>query len=235
MSAEIMACAPRRGRPRKPGDFPRHVVRPRVIAATPIHVTIRVQPATARLRTTRRFRVIRRALVGGALRFGFRLVHYSVQSNHLHLIGEAESTRSVSRAMKGIAVRIARGLNRVLRRRGSVIGERYHLRVIRTPRQAHRSIAYVLNNLRRHAAKRGERLPHDYIDECSSARAFDGWTRRPWKRAGACARDPCPELPLGVHPPESRLLSWEWRAYGRIDPAVIPGPFPERSFDEIAR
>jgi REP element-mobilizing transposase RayT len=228
MSAEITMPA---GRPRKPGDFPRHVPRPRVIRATPVHVTMRVLPVTARLRSGRRFRVIRRALVRGGLRFGFRLVHYSVQSNHLHLLGEAEDTHSLSRAMKGIAVRIARGLNTAIGRRGTVIGQRYHLRVVRSPLQAHRCIAYVLNNLRRHAAQRGKRLAADYLDECSSARVFDGWS---YRADESCrARDPCPDLPIGVHAPRSRLLSHEWRAFGLLDPAVIPGPFPEREALEV--
>ncbi len=219
-----------RGRPRKPGDFPRHVPRPRVIRATPVHVTIRLVPSIRRLRSTRRFRVIRRALVSGGLRFGFRLVHYSVQNSHLHVLGEAESERAVGRAMKGLGVRIARGLNRLLRRRGTVIAERYHLRVVRDAAQARRTIAYVLNNLRRHMAQRGLRLPDDHLDECSSAAAFDGWASARSSATRACrSRDPCPELPLGVHPPESRLLQYRWRAGGRIHPSTVPGNFDERS------
>lgn len=220
---------PKRGRPRKPGDFTRHAPRERVGRHTPVHITIKVLPRSARLRSTRRFRAIRQALIKGGLRFGFRLVHYSVQSTHLHLIGEAEDTLAVSRAIKGISVRIARRLNALSGRRGTVIRERYHMRLIRDRMQARRCVVYVLNNARRHAAQRGKRLSADYLDECSSARAFDGWSRRPDRRsAPGCPRDPCPDLPLGVHPAKSRLLVDGWRIGGAIDPALVPGPFPER-------
>jgi hypothetical protein len=183
-----------------------------------------------KLRATRCFRVIRRALVAGGLRFGFRLVHYSVQGNHIHIIGEAESTIAVSRAIKGLGVRIARGLNVVMKRRGPVLCERYHLRVITTPLQARKTLLYVLNNYRRHAAQWGEQLSEQFIDPCSSAVAFDGWSRQPWKRAGPHAvRDPCRDLPLGVHPPESSLLISRWRGWGRLDPTGVPGPFTDRA------
>ncbi len=204
--------------------------RPRVIRATPVHVTVRLVPEVRQLRSTRRFRIIRRSLVRGGLRFGFRLVHYSVQSSHLHLIGEAPDARAVGRAMKGLGVRIARGLNGLLRRSGPVIAERYHLRVVRDPRHAHRTLAYVLNNLRRHMAQRGRKLPHDYLDECSSAPAFDGWKLESPACVAACrARDPCPELPLGVHPPRSSLLRDDWRKVGRLDPWIVPGDFESRA------
>jgi hypothetical protein len=168
--------------------------------------------------------------VSAGLRFGFRLVHYSVQNTHLHLIGEAENERSVGRAMKGLGVRIARGLNALLGRRGTVIAERYHLRIVRDARQARRTLAYVLNNLRRHMAQSGRALPHDYLDECSSAAAFDGWAHGLRSCTQECrARDPCKDLPLGVHPPTCRLLQNEWRAAGRIDPWTVPGHFDDRA------
>jgi REP element-mobilizing transposase RayT len=220
----------RRGRPRKPGDFPRHVRRPDVKRHTPVHVTLRMKKHVWKLRATRCFRIIRRAFVNGGSRFGFRLVHFSVQGNHIHLIGEAESTLAVSRALKGLGVRIARGLNGVMRRSGPVIAERYHLRLIETAAQARRTLLYVLNNYRRHAAQWGETLSDEFVDPCSSATSFDGWSRRPWRRAGPHAqRDPCPELPLGTQAPRSRLLTSAWRSSGRLDPATVPGPFREQS------
>ena len=70
------------------------------------------------LRTRRCFTALARAFWGGGNRFGFRLVHYSVQGNHVHLLVEAKDEKSLSRGMCGLGVRVARGLNRVMRRRG---------------------------------------------------------------------------------------------------------------------
>jgi REP element-mobilizing transposase RayT len=38
-----------------------------------------------------------------------RLIHLSVQSNHLHLIVEAADRNALGRAMRGLQIRMARG------------------------------------------------------------------------------------------------------------------------------
>jgi hypothetical protein len=77
-------------------------------------------------------------------------VHYSVQGNHLHLLVEAEDRRALSRGMKGLGVRIARGLNRVMGRRGAVLDDRYHGHVLKTPTEVRHARQYLLQNARRH-------------------------------------------------------------------------------------
>ena len=57
--------------------------------------------------------------------------------------------------MQGLAIRIARGLNRLWGRKGKVFADRYHDRVLRTPREVRNALAYVLNNARRHAVRCG--------------------------------------------------------------------------------
>jgi hypothetical protein len=73
-----------------------HLKRPALAARFPVHVTLRVRPEVWNLRSQRCFRRIRAAFVAGNDQFGFRLNHYSVQGNHLHLIVEAESAESLS-------------------------------------------------------------------------------------------------------------------------------------------
>ena len=85
----------------------------------------------------------------------FRLTHYSVQSDHLHLIVEAGSSRDLASGMKAIGARLACAANRVFGRGGRVLLDRYHRRMLRTPREVRHAIAYVLLNARRHLAKRG--------------------------------------------------------------------------------
>ena len=102
------------------------------------------------LRTRRCFTALARAFWGGANRFGFRLVHYSVQGNHVHLLVEAQDERSLSRGMNGLGVRVARGLNRVMGRRGKVLDDRYHGHILRTPTEVRRARAYLLQNARKH-------------------------------------------------------------------------------------
>ena len=52
--------------------------------------------------------------------------------------------------MNGLGVRVAKGLNRVMRRHGSVLDDRYHAHILRTPTEARRARAYLLQNARKH-------------------------------------------------------------------------------------
>src|SRR3954468_15265979 len=106
-----------------------HVARPTLPARFPVHATWRMDARVWNLRTRRCFRVLERAMYAGAARFGFRLVHYSVMGNHVHLLVEAPDRGALARGMKGLGVRIARALNRVMGRRGAVLGDRYHAHV----------------------------------------------------------------------------------------------------------
>jgi len=159
-----------------------------------LHVTVRVRREVWNLRTHRCFRVLRRAFERGCARFGFRLVHFSVQGNHIHFVVEAPDQVALTRAMKGLEVRMARALNKVMERKGPAFSDRYHAHLLRTPRQARHAWDYVLSNWRIHAARAGQFIPKGN-DPYSSAADPTG-TRRPefwmlrvgiWRRARATA------------------------------------------------
>ena len=116
----------------------------------PVHVTWRMTDGVWNLRSRRCFGALSRAFWGGANRFGFRLVHYSVQGNHVHLLVEAKDEKALSRGMKGLGVRVAKGLNRVMRRQGKVLDDRYHGHILRTPTEVRRAREYLLQNARKH-------------------------------------------------------------------------------------
>jgi hypothetical protein len=52
--------------------------------------------------------------------------------------------------MNGLGVRVAKRLNRVMRRGGKVLDDRYHAHILRTPTEVRRARAYLLQNARRH-------------------------------------------------------------------------------------
>jgi hypothetical protein len=142
------------GRPRKDGTVRKrgmpHLPRVPLAKRFPVHVTWRMQPGVWSLRTRRCFTVLKRAMYQGASRFGFRLVHYAVMGNHIHLLVEAVDRRALARGMQGLGVRIARGLNAVMRRSGRVVLDRYHAHILRTPTEARHARTYLLQNARRH-------------------------------------------------------------------------------------
>lgn len=148
------------------------------------------------------------------------MVHYSVQANHLHMIVEAASVADLSCGMKGVAARVARAANRVFKRRGPVLADRFHARVLRTPREVRNAIAYVLLNARRHRAKLGRRVdPCGAIDPASSGRWFDGWRQGRVGREDGFRASDAP----AVARPRSWLLSLGWRRAGLVDPTEVPG------------
>ena len=134
-----------------------------------MHTTLRVLPHVWNLRSRRAFRALGRAFAGGKQRPGFRLVHFSVQGNHLHLIVEADDEMQLARGMQGLAVRMARRLNRMMQRRGEVFADRYHAHALRSPIESARAIAYVLGNYFIHAARRGEVVVREVDPFCSAA------------------------------------------------------------------
>jgi REP element-mobilizing transposase RayT len=151
----------REGAGRKPGPNPRdpHRRRASLAARFPCHVTLKVRRGLPSLRSVRLVRELERSFRAACERERFRVAHYSIQGDHLHLIVEAASAFDLACGMKAIGARLARAVNRVFRRRGPVLADRYHRRILRTPREVRRAIAYVLLNARRHAAKLGRRPP----------------------------------------------------------------------------
>ena len=155
------------------------------------------------------------------VRAGFRIVHFNVQSNHVHLICEADGATALARGMQGFAVRVARGVNRAEGRRGTLFSERYHARSLRTPREVRHALRYVLCNSRHHAAERGEKLARFWIDPCSSAAWFDGW-RDPIRTDDPTRRQLVKQAPPTA-PASVWLLTTGWRRHGPI------------AFDELGR
>src|SRR5919201_3516409 len=162
---------PGAGRKLAPGRRPRvpHRARPAHNAAHPVQVTLRTTRAVRCLRSARVFPAVRRALAVSS-HDGFRIVHFSVQDDHVHLLVEGETRERLSSGLRGLAIRIARAVNRVHGRRGAVWAGRYHARALRTPRETRTALAYVLLNRFKHSGE------EPAVDPCSSASWFTGWT-----------------------------------------------------------
>jgi hypothetical protein len=98
---------------------------------------------------------------------------HAIQQDHGHFIVEGDEARRARGGMHGLAIRLALAVNRVLGRKGKVVGDRYHVRPLTTPRQMRASMVYVLLNFRKHL-----RAPAG-VDPRSSGPHFSGWYRAP--------------------------------------------------------
>jgi putative transposase len=153
----------------------------------PVHITLRATREAGCLRAKRPFKAIRKAIRSANESGRIRVVHYSVQGNHIHLIVEAAGETTLSRGLQGLNIRIARAINKLLHRTGTVLAERYHRHDLATPTEVEHAIRYVLQNFRKHNA---QPLPHDWIDPCSSSHELNTFT---------------------VEPPRTWLLAKGWR------------------------
>ena len=209
---------PRRGAGRlRPRARPRcaHRTRPRVSRHEPQHVTLRLRREIGSLRSERTRRAVYRSLARGCERFGTRTVYFSVQGDHVQLVVEAEDRRALTRAIKGLSVRIARALNKIIGRRGAAFADRYQARGLTSPRQVRDALTYVLCDDRHHAAQAGRRVSRWWIDPCSSGWYFTGWRGRDGRAvSGAWSYDrAAPRLAAAG----TWLLRVGWRKAGLLD------------------
>lgn len=202
---------PRKGAGRKAGHRPkvRHVRREPHSRWKPVLVTLRRAKGVPNLRCGLLHKEVQ-AAVRRTNRDDFRIVHYSVQADHVHMVVEAEDGAALSAGMKSFAVSAALRVNfRALRRkRGRVWGDRYHRRELGSPRQVRNALVYVLANHLKH----GE-CDVGIIDPCSSGPWFRDWMHPP----------PPPPGPSPVAPARTYLLERGWHDGWRF---IIPGEVP---------
>ncbi len=138
-----------------------HRSRPILKGRYPVHVTVRVVEGIVSLRDAICFAALRESFYRANARVGFKVVHYSVQTNHVHFIVEAEGTKELSSGMRGLMIRMARAINKVMNRKGRVFADRYHIEIVKTLRHAHNTLHYVLRNNEHHTGRKG-------IDPCAT-------------------------------------------------------------------
>ena len=200
-----------------------HAARPAHDPDVPVHVTLRAKADAAFLRAEVVRARIEKALAR-AQQDGFRVLAFSLQRDHVHLVVEAGLSRSLRSSLQGLVIRVARAVNRALGRTGRVWGDRYHRRDLARPSEVRGALVYVLGNGRKHGVcARGE------LDPASSARLFFGWNARGEElrqraQPSGLVRDPPVSLPrtwLGGR-------GWILRGGGPIDPREAPRPVPRR-------
>jgi len=219
----------RRGAGRKPIGVragQRHCRRPDFKSSQPLHVVMRVVPAVGSLRRRTLYKAMRNATITAALRDLIRIVHVSLQRTHVHMLVEAEHKTALARGLQGFQVSAARHINTALgdgirRRRGKVFADRYHVEVITSPTQAHRTIRYVLCNWRKHKEDRDGLSCTWLVDPFSTGILFPDWHElqgQPWMWPIRETYDP-----LVVRTPRSWLLAEGWkRGGGAISARDVP-------------
>ena len=184
----------------------------------PVHVVLRTEESVGRLRCGPVYRAIGKVLAGIEVE-EFRVVHLSIQHNHLHLLVEAGSKAELSKGMQRFASAAARAINGVMERKGKVFRYRFHATEIKNPRQTRHVLSYILNNWRKHREdRRGERARAAHVDPYSSGVTFAGW------QGGKFEKLPEGYEPLPVASARTWLASEGWKRHGEIGLREVPGP-----------
>lgn len=167
-------------------------------------MTLRAATGVPSLRGDVPFAAIRSALAASSSE-KFRVLQFSVQADHVHLLVEASGSTGLARGLQGLAIRAAKAVNRVLARAGAVWGDRYHARALATPREVRNALLYVLQNWKKHI--------HGAcgLDPRSSAAWFAGW------RTAVASAATAP-----VATARTWLARIGWRRHGLLD--VREGP-----------
>ena len=236
------------GRPGRKPNGPRagapHSARPELKPGQPVHVVLRVVRAIGSLRKRRMYHALREATITVARRAelfvetegAFRIVHISIQRTHVHLLVEADSKVALSKGMQSFQISAAKHLNHAAsieimkkggrRRRGGVFSDRYYQEIIKTPTQARRTLAYVLNNWRKHREDEQLREARTWlVDPFSTGALFAGWKER--EGEPLLWRTRATYEPLIVYLPSTWLLQKGWlRGGGRCSVYDVPSQRP---------
>jgi REP element-mobilizing transposase RayT len=173
------------------------------------------------------FLAIREATIAVARYDDFRIVHMSIQRTHLHFIVEADNRLALARGMQALQISAAKQIKRVLVERGlekpegPVFCDRYHARIMRTPREVRNCIAYVLNNWRHHGDDKPRFARTWNVDPYSSGLGFNGW--KELEDREVMWNGPETYQGLIVWRPKSFLLAELWRKHGLIRCREVPG------------
>lgn len=192
----------------------------------PVHVVLRVVPEIGNLRQRLMYAAIQRATIAAAKQTDARIVEISIQRTHIHLIVEATDASALTRLIQGFGISAAKLLNHAHAeqrgiaqlRRGRVFADRYHASVITSPRQMRNTLAYVLNNWRKHGEDTSTRVRKFRVDPFSSAPQSRAW------ETDERSSDAFPKIyrPLHVKPARTWLARVGWRKHGAIRHHEVP-------------
>jgi putative transposase len=143
--------------------------KPRILQTEyPYHVTIRTNNREFRFEQKKAVKYFAQALFEGSTKYGVKVHHFVLMSNHPHLIVWATEP-NLHRFMQFVNSQVARRLNRATGRSGHLWGDRYRSTIISTDESYLNVIRYIYRNpVRAKMVKRAE----EYEDSTLQFYAF---------------------------------------------------------------
>lgn len=137
---------PKCGRKRLKSKGVSHRSREQVTGRDLLHINFKYKTY---VRSDAFYEVFKRGIKNSA-RFDFKILSFSIESNHIHLIAEAGNSDNLTLGMKSLTCTLSKGLNLIKNTNGKTQIERFHLHILKNPQEARNAINYVLFNHEKH-------------------------------------------------------------------------------------
>ncbi len=133
------------GRPALHDKGIRHCERERINKPTSLHLTIKVRDNKADIKNKSLLKALHHAIKRARLK-NLKVLHYSLEYNHIHLLVEASSNGIIHQGMQALGISLAKKINAIKRLKGTVYKHRYHLRKLTSLRELKNVLYYIFNN-----------------------------------------------------------------------------------------
>lgn len=124
----------------------RHLKRAQINRPMPLHLTIKLKKAYMQNGQNVQNKHILKHAIKRARIMGLKIVHYSLEHDHVHLYTECESNVILTKAMKAFGVSLAKNINKYFSSKGQVYKTRFHLRILKSASEVKNVINYILKN-----------------------------------------------------------------------------------------
>jgi REP element-mobilizing transposase RayT len=147
-----------------------HMARPKINLKAPANITLKLKKGLPNLRTKGLLKEFN-TCIKKAREHGLYVIHFSLLTDHIHMIIEADGNNALGSGMRSLAGRFAKIIQKRVIEKGAVFKGRYHLRLLKTPTEVKNALEYVLLNHSKHIKS------IEQLDPFSSAKHFKGWKK----------------------------------------------------------
>jgi REP element-mobilizing transposase RayT len=141
------------GRPKLPDHKKKsipHRERAIIPRNTPVHVTIKINKhIVSTLRNKIIFKKISQA-ISKARNKGIRLIHFTIQRDHVHMLIETNDKKQLGRAMQAMGISLAKSLKNLTKKKLRIFKDRYHVHILKTLKEVQNAKSYILGNALKH-------------------------------------------------------------------------------------
>ncbi|MGZ3787001.1 MAG: transposase [Bacteriovorax sp.] len=140
----------------------RHTSRPFLKKPSSLHLTVKIKKNKAEMKNKSVFSLLKRAILN-ARRQGLKVIHYSLEYDHVHLLIEAENNHILGKGMQAFGGTFSKAINRMRKLKGGVYKHRYHFRKISSARELKNVMNYIFTNGLKHKTAKNIVNPYNSI------------------------------------------------------------------------